>query len=60
MFSSHTVLSCSQDSLGGNSETLFIGCVSPCHFQHEHTIGTLRWVLLPSEGAPYQQKQITL
>lgn len=31
-----------QDSLGGNSETLFIGCVSPCQFQHEHTLGTLR------------------
>lgn len=31
-----------QDSLGGNSETLFIACVSPADSNHDHTISTLR------------------
>lgn len=31
-----------QDGLGGNSETLFIACVSPGDASHEHTVGTLR------------------
>ena len=32
-----------QDSLGGNSETLFIACVSPADNNHEMTLNTLRW-----------------
>jgi hypothetical protein len=32
-----------QDGLGGNSETLFIACVSPSDAAHEHTLGTLRY-----------------
>ncbi|KAI8474570.1 MAG: kinesin-domain-containing protein [Monoraphidium minutum] len=32
-----------QDGLGGNSETLFIACVSPADASHEHTVGTLRY-----------------
>jgi hypothetical protein len=32
-----------QDGLGGNSETLFIACVSPSDAAHEHTVGTLRY-----------------
>eukprot|EP00877_Chromochloris_zofingiensis_P007002 jgi/Chrzof1/2555/Cz11g20060.t1 len=32
-----------QDSLGGNSETLFIACVSPADSNHDHTISTLRY-----------------
>ena len=31
-----------QDSLGGNSETLFIACVSPADSNHDHTLSTLR------------------
>jgi kinesin family protein 4/21/27 len=31
-----------QDSLGGNSETLFIACVSPAESNTDHTISTLR------------------
>ena len=34
-----------QDSLGGNSETLFIACVSPADKNHEMTLNTLRWVV---------------
>jgi len=33
-----------QDSLGGNSETLFIACISPADSNRDHTISTLRWV----------------
>eukprot|EP00798_Chlamydomonas_sp_ICE-L_P020233 gene20233-26985_t len=32
-----------QDSLGGNSETLFLACVSPADTNHDHTINTLRY-----------------
>jgi kinesin family protein 4/21/27 len=32
-----------QDGLGGNSETLFVACVSPASTSHEHTLGTLRY-----------------
>eukprot|EP00798_Chlamydomonas_sp_ICE-L_P009071 gene9071-16197_t len=31
------------DSLGGNSETLFIACVSPADTNHEQTLNTLRY-----------------
>lgn len=30
------------DSLGGNSETLFVACVSPADRNHEQTLNTLR------------------
>jgi hypothetical protein len=30
------------DSLGGNSETLFVACVSPADTNHDHTLNTLR------------------
>lgn len=33
-----------QDSLGGNSETLFIACISPADSNRDHTISTLRWI----------------
>ena len=32
-----------QDSLGGNSETLFIACISPAAKNHDHTLNTLRY-----------------
>eukprot|EP00775_Hariotina_reticulata_P003306 gene3304-3582_t len=32
-----------QDSLGGNSETLFIACISPADSNRDHTISTLRY-----------------
>ncbi|KAK9851878.1 hypothetical protein WJX84_002323 [Apatococcus fuscideae] len=32
-----------QDSLGGNSETLMVACVTPSSLSQEHTIGTLRY-----------------
>jgi len=32
-----------QDGLGGNSETLFVACVSPADSSFEHTVGTLRY-----------------
>lgn len=32
-----------QDSLGGNSETLFIACISPADRNHDHTLNTLRY-----------------
>ncbi|MEW5302191.1 MAG: hypothetical protein WDW36_004996 [Sanguina aurantia] len=32
-----------QDSLGGNSETLFIACVSPADTNHDTTLSTLRY-----------------
>lgn len=32
-----------QDSLGGNSETLFIACISPADLNRDHTISTLRY-----------------
>ncbi|GAX81091.1 hypothetical protein CEUSTIGMA_g8525.t1 [Chlamydomonas eustigma] len=32
-----------QDSLGGNSETLFVACVSPADKNHEQTLNTLRY-----------------
>jgi kinesin family protein 4/21/27 len=32
------------DSLGGNSETLMIACISPADYNHDHTVSTLRWV----------------
>ncbi|KAF8056377.1 KIN4A [Scenedesmus sp. PABB004] len=32
-----------QDSLGGNSETLFIACASPAPSNRDHTISTLRY-----------------
>jgi kinesin family protein 4/21/27 len=31
-----------QDSLGGNSETLFIACISPADLNRDHSISTLR------------------
>lgn len=31
------------DSLGGNSETLFVACVSPADVNHEQTLNTLRY-----------------
>ncbi len=34
-----------QDSLGGNSETLFVACVSPADRNHEQTLNTLRWMI---------------
>ena len=32
-----------QDSLGGNSETLMLACVSPASFNAEPTLSTLRY-----------------
>ncbi|BDA40756.1 Kinesin-like protein KIN-4A [Coccomyxa sp. Obi] len=32
-----------QDSLGGNSETLMVACVSPANFNYEPTLSTLRY-----------------
>uniref|UniRef100_A0A383V908 Kinesin-like protein n=1 Tax=Tetradesmus obliquus TaxID=3088 RepID=A0A383V908_TETOB len=32
-----------QDSLGGNSETLFIACISPADLNRDHSISTLRY-----------------
>jgi hypothetical protein len=32
-----------QDSLGGNSETLMVACVSPASFNFEPTLSTLRY-----------------
>lgn len=32
-----------QDSLGGNSETLMVACVSPAAFNYEPTLSTLRY-----------------
>eukprot|EP00879_Flechtneria_rotunda_P014938 GHRR01015608.1.p1 GENE.GHRR01015608.1~~GHRR01015608.1.p1 ORF type:complete len:482 (+),score=168.20 GHRR01015608.1:1054-2499(+) len=32
-----------QDSLGGNSETLFIACISPADTNRDHTISTCRY-----------------
>ncbi len=32
-----------QDSLGGNSETLMVACVSPASYNFEPTLSTLRY-----------------
>lgn len=32
-----------QDSLGGNSETLMVACVSPAQYNQEQTLSTLRY-----------------
>ena len=34
---------CWQDSLGGNSETLMVACVSPAQYNQEQTLSTLRY-----------------
>ena len=34
---------CMQDSLGGNSETLMVACVSPAQYNQEQTLSTLRY-----------------
>lgn len=34
---------CLQDSLGGNSETLMVACVSPAASNFEPTLSTLRY-----------------
>lgn len=62
-----------QDSLGGNSETLFIACVSPADANHDHTLGTLRYAsramkiqnslmlnnqISPEEEIAYLRKQV--
>ena len=36
-------LCCPQDSLGGNSHTLMVACVSPADSNLEETISTLRY-----------------
>jgi kinesin family protein 4/21/27 len=37
-----------QDSLGGNSRTVMIACVSPADINYEESLNTLRWATLPT------------
>jgi hypothetical protein len=39
----HTAIACAQDSLGGNSRTVMIACVSPADVNFEESLNTLRY-----------------
>ncbi|GAB2283040.1 Kinesin-like protein KIN-8B [Dionaea muscipula] len=47
-----------KDGLSGNSQTIMVATVSPCHYQYHHTINTLKYADRAKEIRTHIQKNI--